>query len=69
MIEKLIEIIQNCHRNLSTGFIILFSVLAVSTIGIIAVMLAYSHYTYKSAQKKLFVEKWDSIAARLFDEG
>ena len=59
---------QTRLRYFPGGFTLLLSALAISAIGILATIMVYSHYDYKNSQKKLFMEKWDSIALRISRE-
>jgi len=59
---------RSYFRYLPGGFALFLSALAFSVLGILAAILAYSHYDYKNSQKKLFIEKWDSIAERISRE-
>jgi signal transduction histidine kinase len=68
MYGKLRDTIKKHLLRFPGGFVLLLSVLAISTIAVIAVILVYSHYSYKNSQKRLFVEKWDSVAARISGE-
>jgi signal transduction histidine kinase len=52
-------------RSFPGGFALFLSVIAISLIGILTAILVYSHFNYKNSQKKLFIEKWDSIAGRI----
>jgi signal transduction histidine kinase len=55
-------------RFIRGGFTFYVSGLAISLMGILIAFLVYSHFSYKSSQKKLFMEKWDLIAERISRE-
>jgi len=55
-------------RHLPGGFTLFISALSISAIGILATLLVYSHFNYKKSQKKLFIEKWDTIAEKISND-
>lgn len=55
-------------RIIPPGFTFYVSGLAISLMVIMAAFLVYSHFSYKSSQKKLFMEKWDMIAEKISQE-
>jgi len=55
-------------RHLPGGFTLFISALSISAIGILATLLVYSHFNYKRSQKKLFIEKWDTIAEKISND-
>lgn len=50
------------------GFTLILTAIAILSVVILASVIVYSHYSYKNSQKKLFIEKWDSIAMRISRE-
>ncbi|UCE66585.1 MAG: hypothetical protein JSU85_00800 [Candidatus Zixiibacteriota bacterium] len=68
MKEKPNKPLQTHLRYFPGGFTLLLSALAISAIGILTAIMVYSHYNYKNSQKKLFMEKWDSIALSISRE-
>lgn len=56
------------ERLIPAGITFYVSGLAISLIVIMAAFLVYSHFSYKSSQKKLFMEKWDTIAEKISQE-
>lgn len=65
MSEKPKKPLRKVIRSFPGGFALFISVISISLVGILATILVYSHLNYKNSQKKLFIEKWDSIADRI----
>ncbi|UCC79951.1 MAG: sensor histidine kinase [Candidatus Zixiibacteriota bacterium] len=59
---------QSRLRFFPGGFTLILTAIAISSVVILASVMVFSHYNYKNSQKKLFMEKWDSIAMSISRE-